>query len=1030
MCKKLLSLMLAIVLFVGTVSVSVPVYATGADSKVEIVTQPESTVVSKGETAKATVEASGEGLTYQWYYKDTNMKSFGRSSVKTDTYTVEMKASKDGRQVYCKITDKYGNSVKTETVTLQMAKALAITEQPESASAPNGESVTVTFTASGEGLTYTWYYKNKGAGSFKKTDTFTGNTYTAEMNATRDGRQVYCKVTDKYGDSVNTETVTLQMDKAITITKQPESASAPNGKTATVTFTASGEGLTYTWYYKNKGASSFKKTDTFAGNTYTAEMNSTRDGRQVYCKVTDMYGNSEKTETVTLRMEKALTITKQPKSATAARGETATVTFTASGDGLKYTWYYKNKGASSFKKTSTFTGDTYTAEMNATRDGRQVYCKVTDMYGKSVKTETVTLRMVNPLKITKQPESVAAYKGERAKVTFTASGDGLKYTWYYKNSDSSSFKKTSTFTSNAYSAEMSASRDGRQIYCKVTDKYGNSVQTDTVVLYLKRTPASNGCADCADKSGGMTFDTNAVYTQTEKPAVMPLTYEAVFQISEDDLDSAMRKLDSKEAYKETAIFSNDDTYDVSICVSVTEDGHPKLGLRQKDWYCRFNNLLFDEVNVFSDEPVHLAITLDHSARKAKCYVDGELLQTVTIPKAAKDPFVPTYAYAVGGDLYSGNPNYFRGELYSLGIWSDMRSAEEITADYYAGVSTSDKNLMAYYDLSLCESCMRQDQSVSGNDLKHEKLWLTEDEVAPVGEYDYSFAVIGDTQELSEDDPATFTALYEWIVDNKEAHKIEYVLGLGDITQKSYAHEWDHAKEQIYKLNDVVPYLLTRGNHDYDTVEDGVVTAGFNKTFDDGIYNQQLTDVMVEGDVSNAYRTLKIGDVDYLFMTLDFGPNDEVLAWANSVVEAHPDHRVVMVTHGYMYRDGTTLDKYDAYSASRYPLRDKKAEQAEKPSRDGDEIWEKFASQHENVQLVISGHDPCQHVVYRQDAGKNGNIVTQMLVDAQHIDGFLSPTSMVAMFYFSDNGNTLTVRYYSVVKDMYGSESSQFTIDLS
>ena len=49
MCKKLLSLMLAIVLFVGTVSVSVPVYATGADSKVEIVTQPESTVVSKGE---------------------------------------------------------------------------------------------------------------------------------------------------------------------------------------------------------------------------------------------------------------------------------------------------------------------------------------------------------------------------------------------------------------------------------------------------------------------------------------------------------------------------------------------------------------------------------------------------------------------------------------------------------------------------------------------------------------------------------------------------------------------------------------------------------------------------------------------------------------------------------------------------------------------------------------------------------------------------------------------------------------------
>lgn len=46
-----------------------------------------------------------------------------------------------------------------------------------------------------------------------------------------------------------------------------------------------------------------------------------------------------------------VSITTQPKSVTVAKGATATVSFTASGDGLTYTWYYKNKGATSFTKT-------------------------------------------------------------------------------------------------------------------------------------------------------------------------------------------------------------------------------------------------------------------------------------------------------------------------------------------------------------------------------------------------------------------------------------------------------------------------------------------------------------------------------------------------------------------------------------------------------------------------------------------------------------------------------------------------------
>ena len=65
----------------------------------------------------------------------------------------------------------------------------------------------------------------------------------------------------------------------------------------------------------------------------------------------------------------------------------------ASGDGLKYAWYFKNPGASRFNYTSTFAGDTYTTLMSDSRNGRQVYCVITDKYGNSVTTNTVTMRM-------------------------------------------------------------------------------------------------------------------------------------------------------------------------------------------------------------------------------------------------------------------------------------------------------------------------------------------------------------------------------------------------------------------------------------------------------------------------------------------------------------------------------------------------------------------------------------------------------------------------------------------------------------
>ena len=119
-------------------------------------------------------------------------------------------------------------------------------------------------------------------------------------------------------------------------------------------------------------------------------MTAASKNRQIYCKVTDKYGNTVETKKVYLRM--AATVTTQPKTTYTKQGATAKATVSAVGDGLKYTWYYKNVGSSLWVKSS-FTTKTYAVEMTEISKNRQIYCKVTDKYGNTVKTSTATLKM-------------------------------------------------------------------------------------------------------------------------------------------------------------------------------------------------------------------------------------------------------------------------------------------------------------------------------------------------------------------------------------------------------------------------------------------------------------------------------------------------------------------------------------------------------------------------------------------------------------------------------------------------------------
>ncbi len=435
---------------------------------------------------------------------------------------------------------------------------------------------------------------------------------------------------------------------------------------------------------------------------------------------------------------------------------------------------------------------------------------------------------------------------------------------------------------------------------------------------------------------------------------------------------------------------------------IADNGHPQIYARHDG---ATYTMTFDEVNVYTGEWTHIAIVNDSQSQTMTCYVNGEAAQTI---EGCIPSFVSEQAGVLGGDARNGNSNYFTGELSSVVLYTQARDAAEIAIDAQQFANGSP---LAAWDLTKqTQDDVIVDESGNGYAIQKGTVWMTD--AAPETESDYSFVLVGDTQIVNRYYADRLPPIYDWILDNKESKKIQYVMGLGDITDADATREWTDAAREYAKLDGVVPYSLLRGNHDgYDS---------FNATFDTAPYNESFDGKYGEG-VADTWRELTVNGIPYLIFALDIGASDAVLAWASDVIEAHPFHNVIVTTHVYLNADGHPVPSDHNDRASKYSVHDNPNE--------ADEIWDKFISKHDNIVMVISGHISSNVVVATQREGDNGNVVTEILVDPQGLDKNIGGTGMLTLLNFSDGGRTVNVETVSTVTGQHYMAYNQFTLEV-
>ena len=171
-------------------------------------------------------------------------------------------------------------------------------------------------------------------------------------------------------------------------------------------------------------------------------------------------------------------------------------------------------------------------------------------------------------------------------------------------------------------------------------------------------------------------------------------------------------------------------------------------------------------------------------------------------------------------------------------------------------------------------------------------------VADSNKGEWTLFVIPDTQHYSQNrgnGPIAYMhAAFDWLVSTRDQLNIKFVQGLGDITESgSSSSEWNRASAAWNKLYGQIPFVVNQGNHDS--------IASINTYFPVSNFSSEPWWGGSYEGIHNSYQLFNFYGEDFLIVNVQshdpWGTdNPGARQWANEVIAAHPDHKVLIGTH--------------------------------------------------------------------------------------------------------------------------------------
>ncbi len=284
---------------------------------------------------------------------------------------------------------------------------------------------------------------------------------------------------------------------------------------------------------------------------------------------------------------------------------------------------------------------------------------------------------------------------------------------------------------------------------------------------------------------------------------------------------------------------------------------------------------------------------------------------------------------------------------------------------------------------------------------------------------FTLPVFPDTQSEVGSKPEMFFSRINWLIEQKEALKIPMLLHVGDVVNFDNFNHWEVAS-QGFDLLDAhhIPYAITLGNHDTEAVgfmsgsaAPGNVNQNLRKTFKFNSYFpvSRFTHQRGQyepGKSDNAYYTFKVGDTNWLVVTLEFCPRLGPINWASDIVSAYFNYNVIILTHYHLTPRGEIAERNAGYGDF-------------SPAT----VFERLVKKHANIRFVLSGH--VMSSALKVDQGEHGNKIYQVLQNYQNED---FGGGYIRLFNFDIDKGTVEASMYSPFYKKTKEDSSRFVIE--
>ena len=414
-----------------------------AESKL---TAPTNVKVAKDGTVSWT---AAEGVDHYRVFKKYNGVTRNALVAATATsYKFQNLAEGVEHEIYVVAYDANGNTAESDSVMFTPEKKATLTAPTNVKVDANGK---VTWTAAENAAYYKVSKVVNGKTSTGKQ--VTGTEYTFQYLAKGQKHEIYVTAFDKDGNSLKSE--------AITVTPMAAPANVKVAEDGTVTWTKS-EGAAYYRVYKKYGKTTKNAKVAATATSYTFQNLTEGVKHEIYVIAFDANGNQYKSESVMFTPEKKATLTAPTNVKVDADGN---VTWTAAENAA----YYKvSKVVGGKTYTGKQTTDTkYTFVSFNPGQNKTVYVTAFDKDGNSIKSETVTVKAVENIKVT-----------ATGTVTFDKV-DGASYYRVYKEYNGTT--KSAKTTASPYTFQTFTKGVKHDVYVKAYNAAGKEIATSKTV---------------------------------------------------------------------------------------------------------------------------------------------------------------------------------------------------------------------------------------------------------------------------------------------------------------------------------------------------------------------------------------------------------------------------------------------------------------------------------------------------------------------------------------------------------------------